>query len=116
MSETKVSLIKKGYKSVVDKFSLTMEDPIFSRVYNLHEDEPARISIQARPWGYVYIPGVVSKRESPVNGVRLKPGRYKVKVHYSPTNTWAQANVNVKSGKTSRCLADFTKGNKITCR
>jgi hypothetical protein len=116
VNEAKVSLKKSGYGAVNDSFVLNKNHPVFSRIYKLKKNTPAMLSIQVRPWGYVYIPGVMSKRESPVNGVRVEPGRYKIKVHYSPTNSWARANVDVKSGQTRRCFADFTNGSKISCR
>lgn len=111
----RIVLVKEGYGTLVDNFILDHDNPIVSKTYSLKTNEPARLSVQARPWGYVYVPGVISRRESPVSQVRVKPGTYKVKVHYAPTGSWATANVNVKSGQSKRCFADFRNGNKISC-
>lgn len=79
-------------------------------------DLPGKLSIQAKPWGYVYIPGVLEKKETPVNAVNLKPGNYKVKVYYAPSKLWARSDVEITPGTTHRCVANFQDKGQMVCR
>lgn len=74
-----------------------------------------RLSVQVRPWGYVTIPGAVSRREAPV-AVSLNEGEYQVKVFYEPTSQWLTARASVKSGAQISCQASFGATPKIFCR
>lgn len=74
-----------------------------------------RLSVQVRPWGYVTIPGVVSRRESPV-AVSVNEGVYHVKVFYEPTQQWLSARATVKPNGQTTCLTSFGETPRISCR
>lgn len=78
--------------------------------------EPGIINVQAKPWGYVTIPGYVAKKETPLNGLKVKPGKYLVKVYYAPANQWLSRNIKVTSGGKTNCLATFGKKPALRCR
>lgn len=113
--EAELSLEKGGYESIKERVVIDASQPVFSRKYIMKSNAPPRLSVHARPWGYVYIPGVVERRESPVGGVNVKPGRHEIKVFYSPTGVWAKASLNAEPGKSHTCVADFTRGATMQC-
>jgi len=78
--------------------------------------EPALLNVNARPWGYVTVPGFASKRETPVRNLKLKPGAQLVKVFYEPANQWVTAKVDAKSGTATNCFATFGQNPTLTCR
>ena len=92
------------------------EKEIVKPAADIVRDPSSTISINAKPWGYVYIPGLVVKKETPVKGVKLKPGEYDIKVFYEPSNKWLTSTVSVKDGSRTTCLADFTGEPKLRCR
>lgn len=80
------------------------------------EPESALINVNARPWGYVTVPGFVSHRETPVRNLKVKPGTQAVKVFYEPANQWVTAKVDAKSGVATNCFASFGQNPTITCK
>jgi serine/threonine protein kinase len=74
------------------------------------------VSVQAKPWGYVYIPGVVDRRETPVRNVRLDPGEYVVKVNYEPEDKWVQQKIKLAANSRLVCVADFAGRKNMTCK
>jgi hypothetical protein len=74
------------------------------------------LNVQARPWGYVYIPGKVSRQETPVRGVKLKAGEYVVKVNFEPEDKWVQQKVTIADNSSTNCLADFGGKSVLTCK
>lgn len=83
---------------------------------NVVEEKPAFISVQANPWGFVTIPGYISRKETPVTNLKLKPGTYVVKVFHEPTNKTLQKRIDVKSESRTKCLARFGKRPFISCK
>lgn len=77
---------------------------------------PATLSVQARPWGYVYIPGLVERRETPVRSIKAKPGDYTLKVNFEPENRWVEKKISLAGGSKVACVADFSEGENIICR
>lgn len=80
------------------------------------EEKPAFISVQANPWGYVTIPGYLTRKETPVQNLKLKPGTYIVKVFHEPTNQRLEKRIAVKSESRTKCLARFGKKPFLSCR
>lgn len=78
--------------------------------------EQALINVNARPWGYVTIPGYVQKKETPVRSLKIKAGPQTVKVYYEPENQWVTAKVDAKNGGVTNCFASFGKDPTLTCR
>jgi serine/threonine protein kinase len=74
-----------------------------------------KLSVQVRPWGYVTIPGVVTRKESPI-AVSVVEGQYQVKVFYEPTQQWLSARATVKSNGHTTCLTSFGESPRILCR
>ncbi len=79
------------------------------------ERQKGRLSVQVRPWGYVTIPGAVTRKEAPV-GLALAEGNYQVKVFYEPTQQWLTARAAVKSGANTNCQASFGATPRISCK
>lgn len=80
------------------------------------EPEGALINVNARPWGYVTIPGYTSKRETPVRNLKVKPGAQLVKVYYEPEDQWVTSKVDAKAGVVSNCYAVFGTNPSLTCK
>jgi serine/threonine protein kinase len=78
--------------------------------------ESALINVNARPWGYVTIPGYVQKKETPVRSLKIKTGPQTVKVYYEPENQWVTAKVDAKSGGVTNCFASFGQNPTLTCK
>lgn len=74
------------------------------------------ISVVARPWGYVTIPGIVLKKETPVVRSKVAEGRYLVKVYYEPEAKVVEKYVSIDGGQRRNCIADFRSKATITCR
>ncbi len=77
---------------------------------------PAMINVNARPWGYVTIPGYTSNKETPVRNLKVKPGPQLVKIFYEPENRWLSAKVDAKSGETTNCFAQFGAHPQLQCK
>jgi len=73
------------------------------------------ININAKPWGYVTIPGFIQKKETPINNLPIKKGKYLVKVYYEPTNQWLQDTIDIKENSKTNCLAIFDENPHFTC-
>lgn len=74
------------------------------------------LSVQARPWGYLYIPGFVSKRETPVKNLKLASGDYLIKVNFEPEGKWTQQKIKISDNSRTLCVANFNKRASMTCR
>lgn len=74
-----------------------------------------KLSVHVRPWGYVTIPGAVTRKEAPV-GLALVEGNYQVKVFYEPTAQWLTARATVKPGAHTNCQASFGETPHISCK
>ncbi len=101
---------------VHENFVLGDAEPVFVKNYTLQKIAPAVINVQAEPWGYVYIPGVLEKRETPVAGLSVKPGSYTLRVFYEPDNLWAESKLTVAAGQQYHCLANFNGPPAIFCK
>lgn len=77
--------------------------------------DKGKLSVQVRPWGYVTIPGAVTRKEAPV-GLALVEGNYQVKVFYEPTAQWLTARATVKPGAHTACQASFGSTPRISCK
>lgn len=80
------------------------------------KDELATISIMARPWGIVDIPGLVSQRETPVSGLRAEAGEYIVQVRQPSSKKLARTQLRIESGEKKQCLATFDEEARIVCK
>ncbi len=80
------------------------------------EVKPAYISIQAVPWGFVSIPGLFSKKETPIQNARIAPGNYILKVFHEPTNQSLQKKISLKSESKIMCIARFGENPSIFCK
>ncbi|MBI2341252.1 MAG: hypothetical protein HYU98_00760 [Deltaproteobacteria bacterium] len=79
-------------------------------------DSFGTISVQARPWAYVYIPEALEKKETPVRNVKLKSGNYILKVNYEPDDLWLQKEITISDAKHVKCFADFIEQHALTCQ
>jgi serine/threonine protein kinase len=83
---------------------------------NVSPESFGTISVQARPWGYVYISGLVDKKETPLKEIKLKSGKYIVKVNYEPEGIWLQKEITIAESKHVRCFADFLEQHVLSCQ
>lgn len=74
------------------------------------------LNVSARPWGYVYVPGVIDRQETPVKGVKLKSGDYVVKVNFEPEDKWVQQKISIAENSNTICTANFVNEQNLTCR
>lgn len=86
------------------------------RAATLPREATSSISVNARPWGYVYIPGLLSRKEAPVKDIRAVAGEYAVKVYYEPDDEWVTKSVFLSEDSRTTCLADFTGEPQIRCK
>ncbi len=75
----------------------------------------ALLSVQARPWGYVTIPGLLKNKESPVSRFKVKPGKYLVKVFYEPKNQWLTKQIKAQINTHTNCQATFGQHPSLRC-
>ncbi|MFH1874827.1 MAG: serine/threonine-protein kinase [Pseudomonadota bacterium] len=75
----------------------------------------ALLSVQARPWGYITIPGFFNHKESPISNFKIKPGKYLVKVFYEPKNQWLSQEFETKNNVHTNCLAIFGNNPSLRC-
>lgn len=73
------------------------------------------LQIDARPWGEVTIPGVVSGREAPVY-VQLAAGTYAVQISHRASGDRVSAKATVRSGARTACFATFGEKPSMRCR
>ncbi|MBI2345694.1 MAG: serine/threonine protein kinase [Deltaproteobacteria bacterium] len=73
------------------------------------------LSIQARPWGTVTIPGVMSGKEAPI-GMKLAAGSYPVRVTHSATQRSVAVRAVIRPGGKTTCFATFADEATIRCR
>lgn len=79
--------------------------------------EPAakgRIVVNARPWGYVTIPGLLARKETPVS-IPAAAGQYTVRIT-SGDGASVAARAVVKPGQTATCQAVLGAEAKASCR
>lgn len=74
------------------------------------------LSVHVRPWGYVTVPGIVARRESPLVNVPVPAGTYHVKVFYEPTQKWISSRVKITPDGHTHCQARFGDRDTILCR
>lgn len=77
--------------------------------------QKGKLSVQVRPWGFVTIPGVVTRKEAPV-GLALVEGNYQVRVFHEPTAQWLTTRAAVKTGAHTTCQASFGANPRILCK
>lgn len=104
-----------GYKPVEQKYVLSEAEPTLVKTFVLEKILPGILNIQARPWGYAYIPGILSGKETPIAGLSLPPGNHKVRVHYQPKDLWVEGEVSISSGQRKTCLAQFDPVVELKC-
>ncbi|MBI4126027.1 MAG: protein kinase, partial [Deltaproteobacteria bacterium] len=76
----------------------------------------ASVSVQARPWGVVTIPGYLADRETPLQGIKVQAGRLLVSVLHPPSGRKVSRELNINEGGRATCIADFTNESQIDCR
>jgi len=111
-----IQLSKKGYHSLNDEFYLNESNGTFVKNYTLQPIPMSKLSVNARPWGIVDISGYISKRETPINYVRLAPGTHLVKVTHPPTGGSISRRVDLAEGGRKRCIANFEGAPLMQCR
>lgn len=80
------------------------------------EAKPGLLKISARPWGEVTIPGILHRQETPVAGMRLKAGEYRIQVFYPPQNQQVEQVIRLASGAQLFCQAEFGPSPQLVCR
>ena len=103
-------------KTIEEKFVVNAEEPNFIKTFYFEEEKPGVLKISAKPWGSVTIPGIVAQKETPLTGLSLKAGKYRLKVAYPPTSQSAEKEIELASGAEIICHADFSSAPSLICR
>ena len=74
------------------------------------------LSVQARPWGQVYISGYLRGTETPVDKIKIKSGLHTLKVHYEPENKWVEKEIDIAANSATACIATFDENPAINCK
>jgi hypothetical protein len=74
------------------------------------------IQVNAVPWGRVVLSGYISGRETPFQQGQIPEGRYPIQVSNPVLNKTIQATAIIRSGRTTRCHADFEGKASLRCR
>ena len=82
----------------------------------LNEVAEGTLSVRARPWGEVTIPGVINKKEAPLLRMKLKEGDYSMQTYFAPRNMTLKRNVHISSGADITCYARFDKKGSMVCK
>jgi len=114
-AKVQVVLEKKGYQILEDQFDLGGEGDDLRKNYRLISTKPATLTLQARPWGIVSVPGLIRGRETPIHRLQIKAGSHRIQVRYPPSDRTVSANLEVSPGSRFRCLADFQGKPNIRC-
>ncbi len=103
-------------KTVEEKFVLSKADPHWLKTFVFEEERPGILRVAARPWGEVTVPGVVTAQETPLAGLRLKAGSYRLQVRYPPSNLSVEKEIRLTAGSQRVCQADFNSTPSLNCR
>ncbi|MDZ4224716.1 MAG: hypothetical protein U1D33_02285, partial [bacterium] len=116
--EKVVEIILEGpdKKKTSEKFVLNAANPSWAKTFQMEPPKPGVLKVAARPWGEVTIPGVVSRKETPVSGLNLQEGRYHLQVVYPPTGKAVEKEIVLASGARLICQADFGSVPKLVCK
>lgn len=112
----RVELRSEGFEPVSEDFSISPESAAFVKSFSLRRMAAAKLSVAARPWGLVTVPGYASGRETPFAALDVKPGSYMVQVVHPPTGRVLKRGVALPSGASRRCVAIFEGEPGISCR
>jgi len=112
----RVDLNAPGYQTASEDFELSPSRPSFVKRIALKPSRPASISVNARPWGLVDIPGAASNRETPVSRLGLKEGAHSVTVRHPPSGSSVTRRVLVSGGQNRTCNATFGARPSLICR
>lgn len=75
-----------------------------------------RLSVQAIPWGYVYLDGSSKRLETPLRLLSLRAGRHTLKVMHQASGESVQRTIDISGGKSVTCIARFGEKKRIECR
>ncbi len=114
--DCRVELSAAGYAPISESFRLGPASPAYVKSFALKRVGAAAISITAKPWGIASISGVAQGRETPLAGVKVKPGAYSVKVAHPPSGRTVEARVVLAEGQSKNCFASFGEQSAISCR
>lgn len=73
------------------------------------------LTVQARPWGYVSVPGVARRMESPAT-LTLAAGRYQIAVEHEQHGRRLNTAAEVRGGRHTQCRAVFGSTPRIWCQ
>lgn len=105
-----------GYRKAMEKFRIDSGSPVLAKIFHLEKEIPSRLYVQAEPWGIVDIPGFASRRETPVSGLGLRAGEYRVHVSHPPSGKSLAQRVKIAEGQTMRCRAKFSGRPTMACQ
>ncbi|MBN1282849.1 MAG: serine/threonine protein kinase [Proteobacteria bacterium] len=112
----RVELSLDGHEPVSEGFFIGPESAAFVKSFRLRRSSRATISVSARPWGLVTVPGYAKRREAPLASLPVSPGEHTVEVFHPPTGRSLKGRVSLASGASARCRAIFDERASIVCR
>lgn len=97
------------------EFILNADQPHWVKTFIFEKPKPGILKVSAKPWGEVTIPGVLDRQETPITGLPLRSGEYRVEVHYPPTNQKTEKVIQLASGTQIFCQAEFDPSPQLVC-
>lgn len=113
--------LKVAYRAMGLACSLLLYVPMIDHGFHLQRplvvsQEHAWLDVHARPWGYVTIPEVIHKRETPLRGLKILPGTYAVEVEHPPSKRRVSQKIFLLPDEKVHCVASFQGKPSISCR
>jgi len=68
---------------------------------------PGSLSVQAIPWGVIYIDQGKKGWETPMKPVELPAGPHQIRVYYKPDRKWLTKNIDISPGQKMHCIVQF---------
>lgn len=105
------TIVRRDEKSVNEKINVATTA---ASSQSSTPSQRGQLSVQVRPWGYVSIPGVTGKRETPLS-LALKPGNYSIILSDASGKSHA-ARATIHEGKSTRCTGTTLGTLQLQCR
>lgn len=113
--QVKVILNPKRGPPLEETFLLEAQSPHWLKIFEVHPSQPASLSVVAKPWGEVVIPGIV-EREAPLRGLSLEEGEYQLRILYPPKEAVLEKKIHLAAGARLFCEANFEENPQLKCR
>lgn len=111
----KLKVAHKGFETFEEELALTPGAATIDKNIALKKLAYGTLTVAARPWAEVTVPGVTSGVETPFVKKNIPVGTYSVKVVFPPQGITLTKNIQVSDQKSIHCQATFGAEAKLTC-